>query len=137
MTISILEDTFFEDSEMFEVEISLIMLMDGGCVLLNPHVVDIHITDNDGEFKVLTEMVMAIDSFHSVFIVSPVATIGFAHDNYMVTEGLDNSANLTVALKSGQLEREVVVEVDTSRPSFSATGMLLNAPMDIILYIYN
>ena len=82
-------------------------------------------------------MVLAVDSFHGVFIVSPEATIGFAHDNYMymVTEGLDNSANLTVELKSGWLEREVVVEIDTSRPSFSATGMLLNGYHTATSYI--
>ena len=48
--ISILEDTLFEDSEVFKVEISLVVMKDGGCVILQPNVVDVNIMDNDCEF---------------------------------------------------------------------------------------
>ena len=48
VTISILEDTFFEYSEVFEVEISLAGMKDGGCVVLQPNVIEINILDNDG-----------------------------------------------------------------------------------------
>ena len=39
--------------------------------------------------------------------------IGFVRDNYTVTEGADLFANLNVELISGQLGREVLVNIDT------------------------
>ena len=54
-----------------------------------------------------------------------MAIIGFASDNNHVTEGVDNSANLTVELISGQLGREVVVSFSTSYPSDSAATSML------------
>ena len=48
--ISVMEDTLFEDSEVFKVEISLVVMKDRGCVLLQSSVVDINILDNDCEF---------------------------------------------------------------------------------------
>ena len=52
-----------------------------------------------------------------------MVTIGFTCDNYMVTEGVDNSANLTVELIFGQLGRQILVAFDTSYPSGTATSM--------------
>ena len=48
VTISILEDTFFEDSEEFKVEISLIGMKDRSCVFFQPSVFNIKIFDNAG-----------------------------------------------------------------------------------------
>ena len=41
------------------------------------------------------------------------AVIGFVPDNYNVTEGTDLFANLNVELISGELGREVLVNIDT------------------------
>ena len=60
-----------------------------------------------------------------VFIGSPESVIGFARDNHWVTEGVDDLANLTVELISGQLEQEVVIELGIFCPNQSATSMLI------------
>lgn len=128
VTISILEDTFFEDSEVFKVEISLVGMKDGGCVILQPSFVDINILDNDGELVFLSEITLNVTQLtvpDVIVIGFSVAVIGFSCDNYMVTEGVDNSANLTVELISGQLGWEVVVKFGTSYPSGSAISMLI------------
>lgn len=129
VTVSIVDDAFSEDSEILKVEIRLIGVKDGGCVLLQPNVVDINILDNDGEFRVLTEILlyMLTVTYNNIFtfcvIASSVAVIGFSHDNYLVTEGVDNSTTLTVELISGQLGREVIVNFGISYPSGTATSM--------------
>ena len=49
-----------------------------------------------------------------------MVTIGFVPDAYTVVEGDDHFANLSVELISGQLGREVIVNMDTQ--SGSAIG---------------
>ena len=53
------------------------------------------------------------ESSHSFNSLYAEAVIGFVPDNYTVTEGADLFANLNVELISGQLGREVLVNIDT------------------------
>lgn len=109
VTVLVVEDDLLEINETFIAEISLAQIEDGDCVVLHPSTVEITILDNDSKFSFYSTMLHIIQLWLFWILV---ANIGFVGDNYFVIEA-STFVNLTLALISGQLGREVIVMLNT------------------------
>ena len=120
--VSIVNNSLLETDEVFTASLSLENETDLGHVQLNPTAASITIIDDDGNEHVRSQL-CNIFYDHSNNITSDVV-IGFVPPAYTVVEGVDQFANLTVQLISGQLGHEVIVNLTTQ--SGSAIGIILS-----------
>ena len=111
--VTIEDDGLLEIDEAFIARLELENAEDVDRVMLQPNVTNIIIMDDDSEHMnnfILLYIIMKL-------LLCIAAEIGFAPDNYFVTERVDGFANLTVELISGQLGRDVVVFLNTQSGS--------------------
>lgn len=112
--VTIEDDGLLEIDEAFIARLELENAEDVDRVMLQPNVTNIIILDDDSE-HVNNSILLYI--IRKLLLICIAAEIGFAPDNYFVTERVDGFANLTVELISGQLGRDVVVFLNTQSGS--------------------
>ena len=111
VNVTIENDDLLEIDEIFIASLALENPDTDSRVQLRPVLAIITILDEDGEC--ITKNNYIQESSHSFIIMYAEAVIGFVPDNYTVTEGADQFANLYVGLIAGQLGCDVLVNFDT------------------------
>ncbi len=121
-TVTISNDDISEDSEQFDG----LLFSNDPAVILAPSNASVEIRDRD---RKLTILILLAYYYCAIFLAA--VTIGFDPTEYAVNEA-DGSVTLRVRILDGVLEREVVVDFETTPGSATSSGNLKKPK--IILY---
>ena len=112
VSVPVTNDNVIEASEMFSGSLSAVTEN----VVIGPDTAYVTIMDDDGELMSLYTLWLYMYPIFLLVIVS------FDPTSYTVTEGIDGTAELML-VRSGNLNREVVVSVTTTSGTASGRGI--------------